>query len=99
MGWEGEHPQSFSGTSTGTYIADGTNIIGWGPGSEIMVTVDTYVNNQFMGMTAIPIRPEDFPAGAPLPTRYTCSGNTLTMWPPVTGVPDVHPIEYRRINP
>ncbi len=89
---------SFSGTSTGRYTADGTNIIGSGPGAGIVVTVDTYVNNQFMGTNTIPIRPEDFPAGAPLPTRYTCSATTLTMWPPVTGIPDVHPIEYRRVG-
>lgn len=89
---------SFNGTTTGTYRADGTNITGSGPGAGIQVTVDTYVNNVFMGTTNLPIRPEDFPVGAPLPTRYTCSGNTLTMWPPVSGVPDVHPIEYRRVS-
>ncbi|MEZ0396322.1 MAG: hypothetical protein ABWK53_07855 [Anaerolineales bacterium] len=90
---------SFSGTSSGRYTADGTNITGSGPGTGIVVTVDTYVNNQFMGTNTLPIRPEDFPAGAPLPTRYTCSGNTLTMWPPVSGVPNVAPIEYRRVSP
>lgn len=90
---------SFSGTSTGTYMADGTNIVGSGPSAEMIATVDTYLNNQFMGTTTIPVRAEDFPAAAPLPMPYICSGNTLTMWPPVSGVPGVQPIVYQRINP
>lgn len=88
----------FNGTSSGRYSADGTHLTGFGPSTEIVVTVDTYVNNQFMGTNTMPIRPEDFPAGAPLPTRYTCSETTLTMWPPITGIPDVSPIEYRRVG-
>jgi hypothetical protein len=89
---------TFNGVSTGRYTASGGSLIGSGPGGAITVKVDTYVEDVFISSTDIPFRPEDFPGGSATPTRYTCSGDTLTMWPPVPGI-TVSPVVYQRQAP
>ncbi len=92
----------FSGTTSGTYNADGTNLITtFASGSEraLVVTVETYANGQFMGRTTMSVRPEDFPLGASVPFRYTCTETTLTVWIPVPSISNVAPIEFRRVSP
>ncbi len=89
---------SFNGTFAGTYLADGTFITALGPSPEIMITVDTFVNNESAGTITNPARPEDFPLGAQLSAQYTCSPTTLTMRLPGSSS-NIPPIEYRRVRP
>jgi hypothetical protein len=88
----------FAGTSTGTFSANGSVVTGSGGNFAITVNVDTFVNGVSMGTATIPFRPEDFPVTSATPTRYTCSGDTLTMWPPVPDI-SVAPIVYHKTNP
>lgn len=72
---------TFEGFASGPYTADGSSLSGLTEAANILVTVKI----PSMGSTTIPFRLEDFPVSSGTPTRYTCEGDTLTMWPPAAG--------------
>jgi hypothetical protein len=85
---------TFDGVASGPYTADGSALIGLNENVTISVTVQ--IPN--VGSTTVPFRQEDFPVSSGNPTRYTCDGDTLTMWPPIEGT-TVEPIVYSRTSP
>ena len=90
---------TMDGASSGRYTADGFAMTGLSHPSgtsAVSVSVEIIVNGTSLGSTTSPLRPEDFPVGSALPTRYICDGDTLTTWPPFDGA---EPIEWLRTGP
>ena len=59
-------------------LTDGSALIGLSEIIEIQVTVDLIVNDVSLDSSTVLFKPEDFPVGSAIPTRYTCEGDTLT---------------------
>lgn len=89
---------TFEGFSSGPYTANGSALVGLSGTTEMVVTVQIVANGVAIGSTTFPVRPEDFPVSSATSTRYTCDGDTLTMWPPVPDI-TVEPIIYIRTSP
>jgi hypothetical protein len=83
---------TFNGFSSGPYAANGSALTGLSETADIVVTVQI----PSVGSTTVPFKQEDFPVSTGVPTRYTCEGDTLTMWPPADGAA---PIIYIRTSP
>jgi len=83
---------TFNGFSSGPYAANGSSLTGLSETADIVVTVQI----PSVGSTTVPFKQEDFPVSTGVPTRYTCEGDTLTMWPPADGAA---PIIYIRTSP
>jgi hypothetical protein len=83
---------TFDGFASGPYTADGSSLTGLSETADIVVTVQI----PSVGSTTVPFKQEDFPVSTGVPTRYTCEGDTLTMWPPADGAA---PIIYIRTSP
>jgi hypothetical protein len=89
---------TFDGSSSGPYVADGAELIGLSGTTNVQVTVEILINGVSLGTSTIPLRPEDFPVSATIPTPYTCGGDTLFTWPPVEGI-TVEPVMFQRVYP
>ena len=85
---------TFDGVASGPYTADGSALTGLNEKVTISVTVQI----PSVGSTTVPFKQEDFPVSSGNPTRYTCDGDTLTMWPSVEGA-TVEPITWTRTSP
>jgi len=87
----------FNGAVAGRYTVSDSGIVGTGGASTLTAKADTFVNGAWMGLVDLPIDSLSVMAAGTLPLPYECSGNTLTTWPPVSGIV-VSPIVYTR-NP
>ena len=87
---------TFEGFSSGSYIADGSALLGLSGTTEMVVTLQILANGVSMGSTTVPFGPDDFPVSSTISTAYSCNGDTLTTWPPVDGV---EPIQWIKVSP
>lgn len=82
---------TFEGFASGPYTTDGSALTVLNETMDILVTVRI----PSVGSTTVPFNEGDLPFGSTTPSRYTCEGNTLTMWPPMAA----EPIIYIRVSP
>ncbi len=86
---------TFSGFTQGPWMADGSNLTFAGGDGKIDVAMQAFISGQPVDLGDTAIIPLNTPGGPIGSGKYTCSGDTLTYWPPVPGV-EVSPIIFKR---